>query len=106
MVAKIVDGDYKTENSNIMQVDYIEEVLQNAFVAIKTKRGRFYPNKNFGSYIDMVDNTDMLGYILSFARQAVDEIDGVYIKSVKKTNDGFIFKVVVNSKEGEITVNG
>ncbi len=106
MVAKLVDGDYVIENENIAQVDYIDEVLQNAFVGINAKRERFYPNKNFGSYIYLIENKSRPSYALSYARQAVDLIDGVYIKSVCAFDNGYLFKIMINDEEREIFING
>lgn len=105
MTAKLVNGDYQIIDNDLVTVDYIDEILQNVFLALNAKRGKFYPNKSFGSRIHSINQQPYDEYALCYARQAVDEIDGVYIKSVKHQDKQIIFTVSVNDAEGEVIIN-
>lgn len=83
---------------------YIDELASSVAFLLNVKRGSFYPNKNFGSYLSSKVIEPKCEYALAFARQAVDGIDGVYIKSVKQNIDGFVFKVIINDYEREVAI--
>ena len=104
MIPKITNGEYEPTDSGVAEVDYIDEVLQNAALAITAKRGRFYPNKDFGSQIYKIDCRPFEEYALCYARQAVDGINGVYIKSVKLQKNTLIFSVTINDIEKEVKI--
>lgn len=57
MTNKIIDGDYVKSNgaARLQTVDYIDEVLQNAKIILTARRGKFYPNKDFGSLISTIN---------------------------------------------------
>jgi hypothetical protein len=102
----IENGDYVKDESlaGLKKVEYIDEVLQNVKIILTASRGKFYPNKDFGSYLKKCNDEPRLEYALSYARQAVSSIDGVYIKSLNIDDDEMIFTVTVNENEGEVRV--
>lgn len=104
MVSKLVNGDYSLENGQPLTVDYLEELLQNAFVAVNTRRRRFYPNKSFGSYIKETAALPLEEYAFAFASQATDGIDGVYVKSAERVSGGVKIKLLLNDTEGEVVI--
>ena len=104
MAHKLTDGDYTKQNGKSVDITYIEELLQNAFVAINTRRKRFYPNKNFGSYIKENALTPAEEYAFAYASQAVDGIDGVYVKGAELKDGKIKIKLILNNKEGEVSV--
>ncbi len=104
MQLKLINGDYAKENGKPLTVTYVEELLQNAFVAINTKRGRFYPNKNFGSFIKESTAVPIEEYAFAYASQAVDGIDGVYVKSAKAIEGAIKIKLIINNAEKEVVI--
>ncbi len=105
MASKLIDGDYqRDENGNAVTVEYIDELLQNAFVTLSTRRGRFYPNKNFGSRIKENDALPKDEYIFAYAVEALDKIDGVTVKGVSVENGEAKIKLKVNGLEKEVKV--
>ena len=103
MSDRLIDGDYVKENGALVQVDYIDEVLQNAKLLLKAIRGRFYPNKNFGSHIR--ENSDIsAAYATAYARQALDSLDGVYVSSARRENSDIIIKLLINGEEREVSI--
>ena len=89
-----------TDTTAKTDIEYINGLLENALLRLRAVRGRFYPDKNFGSNVryELPDSE-----ILSEARLAVSELDGVYVKSIEKTdNSVLIFNLVLNDDEREV----
>lgn len=103
MTPEISDGDYVKNGKALKQVEHMEELLQNVVLNLKAERGGFYPDKNFGSHILSSANKDEK-YIASLARQAVSNINGVYIKSVKIENKNYKFTVIINNLERQVLI--
>lgn len=82
----------------------IDEILKSCTVAMKCPRGRFYPNKNFGSHIAEVSSNAFSDELLAYARQAVAEIDGVYVKSVEITGENALFTVLINEIQRQVNI--
>lgn len=103
---KLQSGDYvKKQNENDFEtVEYIDEVVQAASMALKTQRGRFYPNKNFGSYIKTAINKDN-NAALVYARQATEHIDGVYVKNAEVKNNGLFADLIINDVERSVRID-
>lgn len=105
MTHKIINGDYVfDDNGRLQTVEYIDEVIQNVVLALFTKRGRFYPDKDYGSYIRFSDKIPE-AYLLAYARQAVDSIDGVYIKSAEICGKTVKFKVWIHDEERTVSMD-
>lgn len=77
----------------------IDELQRCAKIALITPKGSFYPDKNYGSKINYSQNTAL---ILAQARLAVSELDGVYVKSVEKTDGVIVFNLTVNDEERQV----
>lgn len=80
----------------------VDEMLKNAVRCFSVKRGGFYADKNFGSKISESRNT---AEILAYARQSVENLDGVFVKSAEKKNGSVTFVLSVNGEERSVTVN-
>mgnify|MGYP000466231661 CR=1 FL=1 len=66
--------------------------------AVYCEKGRFYPDKNFGSRIHEAKDNERL--MLSFIRMALSKLDGVYVK-----NDNLItVDVLINNEERQVYV--
>lgn len=79
------------------RINYLDGLLRDAAIALTVQRGRFYPDKNFGSTIRY---TEPLALTLARARQAVEHLDGVYVKSVERLDGGLVvFNLSVNDSE-------
>ncbi len=103
MTPEINNGDYVKSGKTLKEIEYIDELLQNVALNIRTEKGKFYPDKNFGSHIFSAEyKTDK--YIIGLARQAVSSLNGVYIKSVKITDKSFEFTVIVNNLERQVFI--
>lgn len=103
MTPEIVDGDYVKKGESLRLIEHINELLQSISTMIKTERGSFYPDKNFGSHI-FGTGTAGADDVLSLARQAVDGISGVYIKSAEINGGNYTFKVIINNEERQVLI--
>ena len=103
MTEKIVGGDYVKDGAGLAEVQYIEELLQNAVIALQTPRGSFYPDKNFGSQLKAAkDRNEALAACC--ARQALSGFDGIYIKSAEINDNGYTFTLLVNDQERQVLI--
>ena len=59
----------------------------------------FYADKNFGSKIRASQSN---AEILAYARQSVDELDGVFVKSAVKNKNSVTFVLTVNGEERSV----
>lgn len=100
----IVNGDYVKQNNSLRQIEYIDELLQNAKLLLTASRGHFYPNKNFGSAIREISQEPKAEYALAYARQALDQLDGVCVKSAELNNARWCFTLDINGEERQVTV--
>lgn len=82
------------------RIDGPNGLLRDAALALIIPRGKFYPDKNFGS---VVKYTEPIALTLARARQAVEHLDGVYVKSVEKRDDGLmVFNLSVNDVQRQV----
>lgn len=77
------------------------ELIKSCERALKTKRYSFYPNKDFGSEITAAVSEEAL---LAYARQALDGLDGVYVKSARFDGDRAVFLLCINNGEREVGI--
>lgn len=82
--------------------DVIEEILKNAVRCLTVKRGGFYADKNFGSKIRASQSN---AEILAYARQSIDKLDGVFVKSAVKNKNSVTFVLTVNGEERSVTAD-
>lgn len=104
MTEKITNGDYVKNGASLAEIEHIEEVLQNIAIALKTQRGSFYPDKNYGSALFNAGKETDEAYAAAYARQALYNLSGVLIKSVKIYNSNFEFTIAVNNQERQVLV--
>lgn len=106
MAYKLIDGDYAVPAGarTPEECDYIDELVQNAQVVLNTKREKFYPNKDFGSLIYKTNSEPIEAYLEMAARQAVDAIDGVYVKSVTYSNNTATIVLIANDTERTVII--
>lgn len=84
--------------------DEIEQTLKSCYYALGCPLESFYPDKNYGSLLSSIkDKTDMYS-ALSFARRALADIDGVYVKSVNAADGKYIFDILINDMERQVTI--
>ena len=103
MSYRLSGGEYALdENGKPVSIEYIEELLQGVLLASKTPRGRFYPDKNFGSRLGEIDREPFEEYARAYISQAVDGLDGVFVKKVIKTEDEIKVQLLVNDSEEEV----
>lgn len=103
MTEKITNGDYVKDGEGLAEVQYIEELLQNAVIALQTLRGSFYPDKNFGSQLRTA-KADSEALAACYARQALSGFDGVHIKAAKINKNGYAFTLLVNDQERQVLI--
>lgn len=106
MALKLENGDYvKNAQSGIFErVEYIDELLQSCFVALNTLRGRFYPNKSFGSRIRQGLSLPENEYAFALACQALEGLDGVIVKAARVENGNALISLIINGKEKEVNI--
>lgn len=82
----------------------IKKMLEYCACTLKCPRGKFYPNKDYGSQLNAVSEQENLNKLLAFARVAAIDIDGLYVKSVSKDNDNLIFDILINDEERQVSI--
>lgn len=104
MTEKIVNGDYimMNDSDNIQSVEYIDEVIQTIKMLLVTQRGKFYPNKDFGSLLKQSLPQPSEEYALAYARQALEGLDGVFVNTVRVDNGTIYLNVSINSEEKQV----
>lgn len=105
MTNKIVNGDYVISDGKLSQTEYIDELLQNAKILLTASRGCFYPDKNFGSSIKRTVGRLSNQYALLLARQALDTLDGVYVKQAELNGSQLCFALEINDEERQVTLD-
>lgn len=103
MTPEISNGDYVKNGKTLREIEHMDELLQEVALNIRAERGRFYPDKNFGSHICNFKDADN-DYIAGLAAQAVSCMDGVYIKSVKRIDHNLEFTVIINNLERQVLI--
>jgi hypothetical protein len=104
MALKMVDGDYvKAQDGSLEEVDYTDELLQNAEVLLNTRRGRFYPNKSFGRRL-VGERIPAEQYALEYARQALASLSGVFVKGAFEENGETVITLLINSEERQVRI--
>lgn len=79
-----------------------DSVFNDCCMALNCPLGRFYPNKDFGNPLTKYNE---LGELLSAARLAVCNIDGVFIKRVEKIWNTIELIIMINDDERRLSVN-
>lgn len=100
MTLKIYDGDYvfDSAHSSFEIVDNIDELMQLILMHLTIRRGSFYPNKNYGSFLRAEELKEPKNeYALAFARQALDSLGGVYVKSAQANDDFVVLNILINN---------
>ncbi len=79
------------------------EILLASVMALHTDRGRFYPNKDYGSGLRSsgLSAEELLGC----ARQALYDFDGVYVKSARLDGGKAVFVLLINNREKEVEIS-
>lgn len=85
-------------------VQYIDSLVESVKVLLNAQRGEFYPNKNFGSLLKTVYCQPKSEYALAYARQALENIDGVFVKSASCFDDKFIFDLLINNEQRQVEI--
>lgn len=106
MTEKLVNGDYvKCSGKNSLEkIDFIDEIVQSVILILTAHRGKFYPDKNFGSLLSDITCAPQDEYALCCARQALDGIDGVFIKKAHTAQDKYIFDLIINNEERQVEI--
>ena len=109
MTDRLINGDYAIAPNQkaLVSCDYIDELVQNAYILLSAKLGRFYPNKSFGSRINELTSLQQPidEYAEAYARQALAQLDGVYVKSAAVNNSQSVDVIIVaNDTERQVNI--
>lgn len=83
----------------------INSIMQDCVTAIICPRGKYYPNKNYGSHIFECNGSTPCQELLAYARQAVSDISGVYVKGVSVDKDAAVFTLLINNEQRQVSIN-
>ena len=105
MTDLIINGDYATadQDSGLQTVEHIPRILQDVTMHLGIKRGKFYPNKDYGTALQG-DMRPLAQYALACARQALYDFDGVYVKNAVQNEDTITYYPVINNEEWQVSV--
>lgn len=79
-----------------------DSVLNDCRMALYCPFGNFYPNKNFGSLLAKYSES---GELLSAARLAVCNMDGVFIKGIEQDWKKTELIIMINDDERRLLVS-
>lgn len=82
----------------------VSSVLSDLVMALVCPRGEFYPNKNYGCQMMRNKNIIDSEKLLCYARQAVSDMDGVYIKSAQLNDKNAVFTVMINDESRQVSI--
>ena len=103
MSYRLNGGEYALDtNGKPIEIEYIEAMLQKVMLSLICERGKFYPNKDFGSLLKGLNKEPFEEYAAACIRQAVEVLDGVYLKSVAKIENGLSIVLLINEAEEEV----
>ena len=92
----------EVENSFI-EIEGLIRALKNAFIVLTAERGKFYPNKSFGSRLQTVKEP-AAAYALAYAREALDGMDGVYALKAEPMGRVIQVTLLVNNEKGMVNI--
>ena len=105
MTNQLINSDYrKGEDGAYLKSDTEDELYQNAVLTLHAERGKFYPDKNFGSRIKATPKTSVAEQFLAFAQQALDATDGVYAIKAEIESDTAVITLLVNDEERKVSL--
>lgn len=84
-----------------MENTTIYEIKEACRCAVYCAKGSFYPDKDYGSKIREAVNEKQL---LSYARQAIENISGVYLKNATLSDNIVTLDLLINDEERTVTV--
>lgn len=105
MVAKIENGDYMLRNHSLNTANYYEALAQSARMLMLIPRGKYYPNKDLGSFLYSISDWSFEDKILVLARQALLEFDGAFVKSVSVSGKKITFLISFDFGERTVTID-
>lgn len=89
-------------NREISKLVSADDIIEDCIMALTCPYSRFYPNKDFGNRIKSSNDYKQL---LASSRQAVSNIDGVFVKSLS-VNDGLAeFTIMVNDEARRVSID-
>lgn len=83
----------------------IENVLKEVVSTLQTVRGEFYPDKNYGSNLKNINKMPFDFYALTFAKQALYDKKGIYVKSANVKNNTYEFNILFNGEERQVLID-
>lgn len=103
---KIENGDYVFENGKAATADLTQQILQDLRTALFCRRGRFYPNKEFGSTAAAAaEKYPANETLLAAARSCLENYDGVLVKNASVENGQAQLTLAFYGLEKEVTVD-
>lgn len=85
--------------------DFTYDILCDVEAALNAVRGKFYPDKDYGSKIRSICEMPREFYALCYARQALYNMDGVFVKSVRLNGSGYDFTLRINDEERQVRIS-
>lgn len=82
----------------------INAVLTDCTAALICPRGEFYPDKDYGSRIRREIQELDIKNLLSYSRQALSDMDGVFVISAEKDDEKIVFNISINDDERQVFV--
>lgn len=80
-----------------------ESVLNDYKTALITALGRFYPDFDYGT--PLYENKKGADFLLCCANHAGEFIDGLFVKKVMLSENGFRVSLYINETEGQVDID-
>lgn len=104
---KIENGDWAVTRNTLSVVYGEDEMIGHVEARLSAKKGRFYPNKDFGSLLYTLkdsqdENKDMLA--LQYSRQALSDMSGVFVEKAIVADDEAKIKIAFDNRSKEVII--
>ena len=84
-----------------IEADALIRCLISSRQLLNTGRGRFYPDKNFGSQLALLQSP-INACAAAYAAQALAESDGIDIVDARQQGNTVVFYLNINGEEGRV----
>lgn len=104
---KIENGDWVYRNDSIDIVRGVNEIMGHVEARLYAKKGKFYPNKDFGSLLFTLkdsqdENRDMQA--LQYARQALSDMPDIFVEKATVDGGEAIVTIIFDGSEKEVII--
>lgn len=105
MTAWMQNGDYVLHGCEMIKVGYLQALQQTVQLLLRLPREKYYPDKNFGSFLYALNAVPFEDQLLALARQALADVDGVFVRTADINGGQVVFTMLLNGEERQVRLS-